>query len=130
WVSTAQLQGMAGLSLLVLALWFGLGERLGRAGFYLLFALAVTASVQLVGVYLVFASLIMPALVVRRLGARGQLAAAYGLGATAYGLGLAASAWLDWPSGAVVVLSMAALGLVFCALWPGQTTQTGAGKAP
>ncbi len=37
-------------------------ERLGRFGFYGAFALAVTASVQLVGVYLVFSSLIIPAL--------------------------------------------------------------------
>ncbi len=58
---------MAALTALVLALWFGLRERLGRAGFYLLFALAVTASVQLVGVYLVFTSLIVPALAVRSL---------------------------------------------------------------
>lgn len=136
WVSTAQLQGMAGLSVLVLALWFGLGQRLGRAGFYLLFALAVTASVQLVGVYLVFASLIIPALAVRHVAGRARLVVAYGLGALAYGLGLAASTVLDWPSGAVVVLSMAVLGLAFSALWPSQvarttsTTQTGAGKAP
>ena len=37
----------------------------GRFGFYGAFALAVTASVQLVGVYLVFASLIIPALATR-----------------------------------------------------------------
>ena len=67
WVSTQQLIGMAALTAVVLALWFGLRERLGRAGFYLLFALAVTASVQLVGVYLVFTSLIVPALAVRSL---------------------------------------------------------------
>jgi zinc/manganese transport system permease protein len=48
WVSSTQLAGMAVLSALVLVLWFGLRERLGRMGFYLLFALAVTASVQLV----------------------------------------------------------------------------------
>ncbi|MBK7991404.1 MAG: hypothetical protein IPK05_16800 [Comamonadaceae bacterium] len=46
-------------------MWFGLRERLGRAGFcLLLFALAVRASMQLVGVYLVFTSLIVPALAV------------------------------------------------------------------
>ena len=61
WVTPSQLQSMAGLTAVLLALWFGLGERLGRTGFYLLFAVAVTASVQLVGVYLVFSSLIMPA---------------------------------------------------------------------
>ena len=33
----------------ILVLWFGWRERLGRAGFYGLFAIAVTVSVQLVG---------------------------------------------------------------------------------
>ena len=37
-----------------------MGERLGRAGFYVLFACTVSA--QLVDVYLVFAGLIIPAL--------------------------------------------------------------------
>lgn len=107
WVSTGQLWAVAGLSALVLALWFGLGARLGRAGFYLLFALAVTASVQLVGVYLVFSSLIMPALAVRHAPPGRQLPLAWGAGALAYALGLAVSAMLDMPSGAVVVLAMA-----------------------
>ena len=109
WVSSAQLVGMAVLTLLVLALWFGAGARLGRAGFYLLFALAVTASVQLVGVYLVFTSLIVPALAVRGLRPRLRLPVAYALGALGYALGLALSARFDLPSGAVVVLAMAAL---------------------
>lgn len=51
----------------VLALWFTLHRRFGRMGFYVLFAIGVTASVQLVGVYLVFASLIVPALATREL---------------------------------------------------------------
>ena len=46
----------------ILALWFALGARLGRTGFYVLFACAVTISVQLVGLYLVFATLVVPAL--------------------------------------------------------------------
>ena len=45
-----------------LAAWFGLRGRMGRSGFYLVFACAVTLSVQLVGLYLVFATLIVPAL--------------------------------------------------------------------
>ncbi len=107
WVTPSQLWAMAALSALVLALWFGLQARLGRAGFYVLFALAVTASVQLVGVYLVFSSLIMPALAVRHAPPRWQLPLAWGAGALAYGLGLSVSAVLDLPSGAVVVLAMA-----------------------
>ncbi|MFO1295015.1 MAG: metal ABC transporter permease, partial [Rubrivivax sp.] len=64
WVTPSQLAAAAALTAFVLAAWFGFGKRLGRAGFYGLFALAVTASVQLVGVYLVFTSLIVPALAV------------------------------------------------------------------
>ena len=112
WVSTQQLIGMAALTVLVLALWFGLRDRLGRAGFYLLFALAVTASVQLVGVYLVFTSLIVPALAVRSLRPALRLPVAYAIGALGYLLGLALSARFDLPSGAVVVLAMAAIAPV------------------
>jgi zinc/manganese transport system permease protein len=107
WVNSAQLQVMSVLSAAVLLLWFAGRERLGQVGFYVLFALAVTASVQLVGVYLVFSSLIMPALAVREASPKWQLVMAYVLGALAYALGLALSAMLDWPSGAVVVITMA-----------------------
>ncbi|RZI78710.1 MAG: metal ABC transporter permease [Rubrivivax sp.] len=111
WVTPGQLGAMAALSAGVLALWFLARERLGRAGFYVLFALAVTASVQLVGVYLVFSSLIIPALAARQAQARWQLPVAYATGGLAYALGLALSAMLDLPSGPVVVLAMAAIGI-------------------
>ncbi|MGD9788480.1 MAG: metal ABC transporter permease [Sulfuricellaceae bacterium] len=117
WTSYGQLPLAAGLSVLILALWFGLGQRLGRAGFYILFACAVTASVQLVGLYLVFSSLIVPALATRRLG-KGRLAAAYLLGAVGYAVGLALSALYDLPSGAVIVLALAALAVPVYALAP------------
>lgn len=117
WTSYGQLPLAAGLSVLILALWFGLGQRLGRAGFYILFACAVTASVQLVGLYLVFSSLIVPALATRRLG-KGRLAAAYLLGAVGYAVGLALSALYDYPSGAVIVLVLAALAVPVYALAP------------
>jgi zinc/manganese transport system permease protein len=107
WVTPDQLWVMAALSLAVLLLWFGARDRLGRAGFYLLFALAVTASVQLVGVYLVFASLIMPALAVREMPQPRQMPVAYALGALGYLLGVGLSALFDAPTGAVVVLVMA-----------------------
>ncbi|RMF77709.1 MAG: metal ABC transporter permease [Nitrospirae bacterium] len=62
WVSYDRLGAVAVLYAVVLALWAPLHARMGRLAFYLLFAVTVTASVQLVGVYLVFASLILPAL--------------------------------------------------------------------
>ena len=111
WVTPSQLGPTAVLTALLLAAWFGLGARLGRTGFYLLFALAVTASVQLVGVYLVFSSLIMPALAVRRAPARWQLPLAWGAGALSYLGGLALSAMVDLPSGAVIVVVMAGVCL-------------------
>jgi zinc/manganese transport system permease protein len=112
WVTTTQIVWLAGLSAVLLAaMWSGWVARLGRFGFYGAFALAVTASVQLVGVYLVFSSLIVPALATRKLaGARRQMTA-YALGATGYASGLALSAMFDLPSGAVIVWALAACGV-------------------
>ncbi len=118
WVTNSQLTAMAVLSAVILVLWFGAPQLMRRGGFYVLFALAVTASVQLVGVYLVFSSLIMPALAVRHAPARWKLPLAYGMGVIAYGLGLSLSAMLDWPSGAVVVLAMALSAAVFSTVIP------------
>ena len=78
----------------------------------MLFALAVTASVQLVGVYLVFSSLIMPAIAVRNWPQSKKLLGGYLIGATAYVLGLGASAIFDLPSGAVIVWCLAATGIL------------------
>lgn len=112
WVSTGQLVPAMVLSGLILGVWFGFSERLGRAGFYIVFALAVTASVQLVGVYLVFSSLIMPAIAVRDWPQSRKLIGGYAIGAVAYVLGLALSAIFDLPSGAVIVWSLAATGVL------------------
>ncbi len=49
WVNWPRLLPVTLVYALILALWFGMGERIGRIGFYLLFAAAVTLSVQLVG---------------------------------------------------------------------------------
>ncbi len=101
----------------ILFLWFGTREWLGRAGFYVLFALAVTISVQLVGLYLVFATLIVPPLATRRM-MRARLAAAWGLGALGYALGLIASTALDLPSGPVIVWMLVGIALLWYALMP------------
>src|SRR2546423_14017254 len=75
WVQPRALAWTAAIYAGILALWFGVRDRLGRTGFYVLFALAVTVSVQLVGVYLVFATLIVPPLATRRMGRRRLVAA-------------------------------------------------------
>lgn len=106
WSTWSGLLPLALVTALVLAAWHGLGWKDSGRGFYLLFAVTITASVQVVGVYLVFASLIVPAL-----AAEGRPRLAYALGAAAYALGLAASALFDLPAGAAIVLALVALAL-------------------
>jgi zinc/manganese transport system permease protein len=110
WVNWPRLAPVALATAMILALWFGRRERLGRSGFYLVFAVAVTISVQLVGLYLVFATLIIPALATNR-WRRWRLAGCYVLSAGGYALGLTASAAFDLPAGAVIVWAMALLAL-------------------
>jgi zinc/manganese transport system permease protein len=77
-----------------------------------LFALTVTASVQLVGVYLVFASLILPALAVRVLDDRRGLVVGYVIGVVGYAVGVVASARLDLPTGPLIVFTLASAALL------------------
>jgi len=117
WVPPARLPLAALVSAGILALWFGLGARLGRAGFYVLFAVAVTLSVQLVGIYLVFATLIIPALATRMVR-RWRLAAAYALAAAGYATGLGLSLFTDLPAGPLLVCVLGVLGIVLMLLKP------------
>lgn len=78
----------------------------------LAFALSVTASVQLVGIYLVFASLIVPALAVRNV-ARGAMACAYAIGTLCYGIGIVSSAVFDLPTGPLIVWALAVFAMTF-----------------
>ncbi len=91
----------------VLSIALGLRLKASPLGFYVAFAVTVTASVQVVGVYLVFASLIVPALAA---GRRRWIAPMVGV--AGYGLGLLASAVFDLPAGAAIVLALAAAGVV------------------
>lgn len=118
WVSYPRLIPAAVLSALALAIWFGVGKRLGRVGFYVLFAVVVTQSVQLVGIYLVFASLIAPALAARFYPERRRLAIGYAVAVAGYVLGLAASAVFDLPTGAVIVVALVAVLAVALAFAP------------
>ncbi|WP_456374778.1 metal ABC transporter permease [Thiolapillus sp.] len=109
WVRWSQLQWMAGLYALILLLWNLMGYQ-GRR-FYVLFSLAVTASVQVVGVYLVFASLIIPALAIRKLPRYKGLVTGYVIGVLAYGGGLVISSLYDLPAGPVVVWLLALIAV-------------------
>ena len=111
WVSPTQLLIVTAVYAVVLGLWFGLRERLGRIGFYALFGCVVTVSVQLVGLYLVFATLVVPALSTYYTKSR-RYPKAYAVGVLGYAAGLLASLWLDLPSGSMIVCTIVASGML------------------
>ena len=112
WVGYDQIIPVAILYAAILGLWFGFSQRVSSLQFYLLFALTITASVQLVGIYLVFASLILPALAIRRV-AKFALIYGYVISVTGYILGLIMAALLDLPAGAMIVYSIMFSALFF-----------------
>jgi zinc/manganese transport system permease protein len=120
WVSSDQLITTALLSALLLSVWRWQKEKLGHLGFYALFALAVTASVQLVGVYLVFASLIIPALATYRIK-KWRRVYAFAISITGYAIGLLLSAIFDLPGGAAIVWTMALVAVMGSILKPFMT---------
>jgi zinc/manganese transport system permease protein len=67
--------------------------------------------VQIVGIYLVFASLIIPALATTRVRHGNRLAIGYGIGAVSYFIGIVLSSLFDFPTGAIIVWSMAAIAV-------------------
>lgn len=99
----------------ILALWFGLPKNSNSVrnglGFYLIFALAITSSVQLVGVYVVFASLILPALGGRNY--KKQISATLFCGLISIFLGIISSLIFDLPAGGMIVVSYVLMALTF-----------------
>ena len=86
--------------------------------FYPLFAAMITVSVQLVGIYLVFSMLIMPAVAVSGLTSKKALLLGYLMGSGSVFAGLILSNSFDWPGGAAVVL---VLGLTGCLIRIGRS---------
>jgi len=79
--------------------------------FYPIFAACITLSVQMVGVYLVFASLILPALAASGIKGRKGLTAGYLVALLAVAGGLAVSVVTDLPSGPTVVCGYAVIAI-------------------
>jgi zinc/manganese transport system permease protein len=114
WVTYEKLLPVAAVNALVLFTWYWFRDHLQGFGFYALFAFAVTASVQLVGIYLVFACLIIPALATRTIARRGlRILCGYGIGIAGSLAGLLLSVAADLPAGAIVVWGLALFALVF-----------------
>ena len=114
WVNTTQLVYTLLLYSVVLLIWFASKKSRSGLMFYLLFAITITASVQLVGIYLVFASLIIPALAAYRLQpGKQKLLLAYVCGVCGYISGLVISTLADLPSSPTIVLSLTGCAIVF-----------------
>lgn len=86
----------------------------------MLFAFVVTASVQLVGVYLVFATLILPAIATHGLDERRGLILGYLLAAAGYAIGLWLSVPFDLPAGPFIVCVLAVFAIASIALRAGK----------
>lgn len=86
----------------------------GRS-FYFLFAIAITLSVQLVGVYLVFASLIIPALILQLI--KKSIIFGFIVGGLGYLIGLIFSSLFDLPSGAIIICTMTIVAIVFSTIF-------------
>jgi zinc/manganese transport system permease protein len=93
-------------------LWFGYPRVRKGFPFFLLFALVVTASVQLVGVYVVFASLILPALAVNAMRPP-RAGTAILVGAAAVLAGIVGSTLGDLPAGPVLVFAFAVAAVLY-----------------
>ncbi len=94
----------------IVASWFVKHNVRKGVWFYILFALAITSSVQLVGVYVVFASLILPAIAVHKLSRK--ITYAWLCGITSVFAGIVISVMTDIPSGPVIVCCYAAVTLL------------------
>ena len=111
WVNNQALIPIAALYAGILACWF-LWARKRPELFYFLFAITVTASVQLVGVFLVFATLILPAIATFGLEEKRGLLLGYAVGGGGYLLGLWLSVPFDFPAGPFIVVALAVLSLL------------------
>ena len=110
-ISWSQILAFLPIYVLAIVIWFVVPRVRTGLGFFVLFALVVTASVQLVGVYVVFASRILPALAVNTMGTRKAVVAT-GAGMLAVIVGTTASALHDLPAGPVLVFSFAIVTIV------------------
>jgi zinc/manganese transport system permease protein len=112
WVAPSVLVAVALAYGALLAIWFGFGTRMGRMGFYVLFACAVTISVQVVGLYLVFATLIVPALATRSVR-QARIAVGYMVAILGYAVGLGVATFADLPAGPAIVWLMVTVAILW-----------------
>jgi zinc/manganese transport system permease protein len=94
----------------VLMLWFLKPQTRNGVGFYLIFAFAITSSVQLVGIYVVFASLILPAIAAKN--QKNPLLISWICGIVSVILGIIFAVIFNLPAGVLVVISYFTVALL------------------
>lgn len=110
-VSWSDIFAFAPLYVVAILLWFSWPRMRTGAWFFAIFAVVVTASVQLIGLYVVFASLILPALAVNKIST-GRARRSMLCGWFAIVVGIGASVWSDLPAGPLLVFVYAATAIL------------------
>lgn len=110
WTSWSHLGFVFPVFLGVFLIWFIFKNKRSFL-FYPLFAVTIPFSVSMIGVYLVFASLIFPALAVEKFQNYKFILGLF-TSISAYLLGLSASYLFDWPAGSAMILSLSIISLM------------------
>lgn len=115
WTTWQDLIPLAIISIVFGLLFWRFPQLLNTKGFYIIFAIVITFSVQVVGVYLVFSSLVIPAFALN--GEKDRpLLKAFLLGVAGYLAGMLVSLYFDLPTGATVVWSLACIAACYLAV--------------
>lgn len=104
WLTWQDLLFYSPVYCIIIAAWFYFKRHQSRL-FYGVFALIIPFSVQLIGVYLVFASLVLPALATVKME-KNRMLAGYGISVVAFMIGLGMSFLYDIPASPMIVIAM------------------------
>ena len=116
WVNQSELIILGGLALSFLLLFFKNNQFLiNEYLFYFLFAITITISVKIIGIYLVFASLILPP-ISTLLVKRYKFQLAFLVAFISYALGLALSFWFDLPTSPLIIVTMGIISFILIIL--------------
>ncbi|NQW01115.1 MAG: metal ABC transporter permease [Rhodospirillales bacterium] len=130
WVTPLQLLGIGLIYAIALTIWYFRDMQKELAVFYVVFAVVITLSVQVVGILLVFASLIVPALASRKAPPRWRHLIAFNIGAAGYVLGLLVSALFNTPTGAAIVCCLVPVAVLSSILVNARNNATPASADP
>ncbi|QMU60830.1 MAG: metal ABC transporter permease [Gammaproteobacteria bacterium] len=96
---------------IILLIWFKRDTN-NSSLFYFIFPIVVTFSVQIAGIYLVFASLILPAIATCQINGKTKLLSGYAVALMSVILGLMSAVFFDLPTGPVIVCTYFAVSML------------------